>query len=155
MLASHTLQTDNSTYIEISQAFITIDDQFLMQLRDFNPFIVYPGHWGFFGGHWEPEETAEAAMSRELQEELHWQPQSLTFLGILIVEGNRRIHAYHCPLDVELQTLDLQEGQEIGAFTMKEIDQAHLYSKQWQQSYPITPISAKAIQYFFVNRVRV
>ena len=103
---------------------------------------------GFFTGHWETGETAEAAMKRELQEELRWQPRSLTFQGSLIVEGNRRIHAHQCQLDLELQTLDLQEGQEIGAFTVEEITRNSLFSQKWKQHYPISPISAKVFQHF-------
>ena len=145
---SDLLQPDGPFYIEISQAFIAIDNRFLMQLRDFKPSILYPGHWGFFGGHWETGETAEAAMKRELLEELRWQPRSLTFLGNLIVEGNRRIHAHQCQPDLQLQTLDLQEGQEIGAFTVEEITRNSLFSQKWKQHYPISPISAKVFQHF-------
>jgi len=54
----------------------------------------------FFAGHWETVETAEAYMKRELQKELRWQPLSLTFLGSLIVEVNRRIHAHQCQPDL-------------------------------------------------------
>ena len=32
--------------------------------------IFYPGHWGLFGGAMEPGEAADAALRRELQEEL-------------------------------------------------------------------------------------
>ena len=95
--------------IEISQAFIAIEDRFLMQLRDFNPSIVYPGHWGFFAGHSEPGESAEETMWREIEEELSWKPQNLNFLGDIVVEGNRRIHAFQCQLDCKLEELVLQE----------------------------------------------
>ena len=142
------MQHDHSNYIEISEALITIDNLYLMQLRDFKPTIVYPGHWGFFAGHWETGETAEAAMKRELQEELRWQPRSLTFLGSLIVEGNRQIHAHQCQLDIKLQTLDVQEGQEIVAFSVEEITRNSLFSQKWKQYYPISPISAKVFQHF-------
>ena len=145
---SDLLKPNGPFYIEISQAFIAIDNRFLMQLRDFKPSIVFPGHWGFFAGHWETGETAEKAMKRELQEELCWQPRNLSFLGSLIVEGNRRIHAHQCQLDIKLQTLDLQEGQEIGAFTMEEITRNSLFSQKWKQHFPISPISAKVFQHF-------
>jgi len=32
-------------------------EKILLQLRDFNPRIVYPGCWGFFGGTVETNET--------------------------------------------------------------------------------------------------
>ena len=87
-------------------------------------------------------------MKRELQEELRWQPRSLSFLGSLIVEGNRQIHAHQCQLDIKLQTLDVQEGQEIGAFSVEEITRNSLFSQKWKQHYPISPISAKVFQHF-------
>lgn len=43
---------------------------YLLQLRDDRKGIWYPGYWGLFGGTAEPDETAEAAMRRELAEEL-------------------------------------------------------------------------------------
>jgi 8-oxo-dGTP pyrophosphatase MutT (NUDIX family) len=44
--------------------------RYLMQLRDSNPDIFYPDHWGCFGGAVEPGEEPVAALERELQEEL-------------------------------------------------------------------------------------
>ena len=38
---------------------VTPDGRYLMQLRDFKPDIESPGHWGFFAGHRNPEESAE------------------------------------------------------------------------------------------------
>lgn len=44
--------------------------RYLMQLRDDNPTIFFPAHWGCFGGALEPGESHEAALERELDEEL-------------------------------------------------------------------------------------
>jgi 8-oxo-dGTP pyrophosphatase MutT (NUDIX family) len=46
------------------------DGPYVMQLRDSNPAIFYPDHWGCFGGAVEPDETPIAALVRELAEEL-------------------------------------------------------------------------------------
>lgn len=43
---------------------------YLLQLRDDRAGIWYPGHWGLFGGTAERGETGEAALRRELAEEL-------------------------------------------------------------------------------------
>src|SRR5262249_50094214 len=41
-----------------------------MQLRDSNPAIFYPDHWGCFGGAVEAGEPPAVALVRELEEEL-------------------------------------------------------------------------------------
>ena len=92
----------NTSYIEIRQAIILKENLYLMQLRDFKPNIIYPGHWSFFTGHWKNNETAKKAMMRELPEELRWQPKSLIYLGNLIGEWNHQIHVHKCQLDVSI-----------------------------------------------------
>lgn len=52
-------------------AIIVVDGEgYLLQHRDDLPEIWYPDHWGCFGGAMEPGETPEAALQRELDEEL-------------------------------------------------------------------------------------
>jgi 8-oxo-dGTP pyrophosphatase MutT (NUDIX family) len=46
------------------------DGRYVMQLRDSNPSIFYPDHWGCFGGAVDPGEAPVAALVRELEEEL-------------------------------------------------------------------------------------
>lgn len=48
----------------------TEDGQYLLQQRDANPSIFYPGHWGCFGGALENGESPMDALRRELMEEL-------------------------------------------------------------------------------------
>ena len=90
-------------------------------------------------------------MKRELQEELSLQPQNLNFLGSFIVEGNRRIHAHKCQLNNGLESLTLQEGQEIGAFTKEEIANNTLLSQKLKKHFPVTPVSAKVLKQFIVK----
>ena len=149
------MKSNRLPHIEISQSFITMDGQFLMQLRDFKPSIVFPGCWGFFAGHMETGESAEETILRELQEELCWQPSSLIYLGSLEVEGNRRIHVHQCQLDGDLESLSLQEGQEIGTFTLEEIIKGSLFSNKWKQFYSITPTSEKIFRHFILKGIHV
>jgi 8-oxo-dGTP pyrophosphatase MutT (NUDIX family) len=46
------------------------DGRYLMQLRDSNPDIFYPDHWGCFGGAVDAGEAPADALVRELEEEL-------------------------------------------------------------------------------------
>lgn len=50
----------------------TPDGRYLMQLRDAKPTILLPDHWACFGGTVDRGEDAEAAMRRELVEELEF-----------------------------------------------------------------------------------
>ncbi len=51
---------------EVTMAILYQEGQFLMQLRDDFPHIIYPGVWGFFGGHIEIGENADIGIRREL-----------------------------------------------------------------------------------------
>lgn len=51
---------------------VTTDGRYLMQLRDNRPDIIIPDHWGLFGGTVDRGESAEAALRRELIEELEF-----------------------------------------------------------------------------------
>jgi 8-oxo-dGTP pyrophosphatase MutT (NUDIX family) len=58
---------------------VTEDGRYLMQLRDAKPDILLPSHWGCFGGTVDPGEEAEAAIRRELREELEFTAREVAF----------------------------------------------------------------------------
>ena len=138
------------SFIEVSQALIHFRGSYLMQLRDFKEGIESPGHWGFFAGHMRAGETSEQTICREIQEELCWQPESFVYLGELIA-GRRRMHVFHCELEDEIETLSLMEGEEIGVFLPKEIEEKQLYSKKRKSCFPITEISYGVFNKFVRN----
>ena len=52
--------------LEVSKAIIYQHNDYLLQLRDHTPGIVYAGVWSFFGGAIEARETPWQALQREL-----------------------------------------------------------------------------------------
>jgi 8-oxo-dGTP pyrophosphatase MutT (NUDIX family) len=63
----------------------TPDGRYLMQLRDAIPGILLPDHWALFGGSIDPGESAEAALRRELVEELEYRAREVHFFTELLI----------------------------------------------------------------------
>ena len=64
---------------------VTPDGRYLMQLRDDKPEISVPAHWACFGGGIDPGEAPDAAMRRELLEELELRARDVAFFTELTV----------------------------------------------------------------------
>ena len=120
----------------VSIAILYRESQFLLQLRDNIPGILYPGYWGFFGGHVESGETPEIAMRRELLEEIGYEPPVL-FEFDSRQEGAVLRHIYHAPLTVDIQDLTLYEGWDLGMLTPENIQRGEHYSARAGEVRPI------------------
>lgn len=121
---------------QVAIAILHQDDRFLMQLRDDIPGIVYPGQWGFFGGHIEPGELPLAAVRRELMEEIRYAPAVVTLFQIY--ESPQVIrHVFVVPLTVPVGELELHEGWDLGLFTIEEVKRGDRYSEKAGQGRPI------------------
>lgn len=132
----------------VAIAILYRHNRFLMQLRDNIPGIVYPGCWGFFGGHLEPGETPEAGLRRELEEEINYQPSILSPFADYQEAGVVR-HVFHGPLTVGLTDLELREGWDMALLEPWVIRQGHCYSAQAQQECPLGNIHQKILLDFF------
>lgn len=106
--------------IEAAIAILYQRGQFLLQLRDDIPTIVYPNQWACFGGHMESGEAPKTALYREINEEIGYTVPEATFFREYHDQGVIR-YVFACPLRVELSTLVLKEGWDMGLFTTKEI----------------------------------
>jgi 8-oxo-dGTP diphosphatase len=139
MTHSPTLDAPNSAATgphHVAIAILYRDHKFLMQLRDNIPTIIYPGCWGFFGGHIEPGETPDVAVRRELQEEIGYVPPVLTKFGCFTTDLAIR-HIYHGELAVGLEDLVLGEGWDMGLLSPTDILRGDYYSEQAQQVRPL------------------
>lgn len=67
----------------VAAILLTENDEFVLQLRDDIPNIWYPGCWGCFGGAVDSGESPEAALRRELSEELEIEIESAEHISTL------------------------------------------------------------------------
>jgi 8-oxo-dGTP pyrophosphatase MutT (NUDIX family) len=92
------------------------DGAVLVQLRDMNPGIVNPGHWGIVGGQALDGESNEAAARRELEEETGYRVKELRLLieeAFIRSDGEELIrHIYWAPYD-DHQTIECREGAAV------------------------------------------
>ncbi|MBO9998227.1 MAG: NUDIX hydrolase [Cyanobacteria bacterium SID2] len=135
----------------VAIAILYQQGRYLMQLRDNIPGIVYPGYWAFFGGHIEPGETPEAAIVRELYEEIRYTPPEVKLFDRRIFPEITR-NIFYAPLVVDLNDLVLGEGWDLALWTPEEIQQGRRYSEKAQQVRPMgTP--HRQILLDFLDRV--
>jgi 8-oxo-dGTP pyrophosphatase MutT (NUDIX family) len=108
-------------------AIILVDgSQYLMQLRDQMPNIFYPGHWGLFGGALEPGEDAEAALRRELMEELTLPTSGFRYVTKFTFDYGRFGLVDRAYYEVRIPSssvdgLTLREGAGMRAFAAAEL----------------------------------
>ena len=100
----------------------TKDGKVLLQHRSDDARFL-PGYWGAFGGHVEPGESVEAALKRELLEELEYRvrgPRPLNVKERETEEGVKIVtHNFIEEYDAA-QLLVQHEGQGYGWFTIPE-----------------------------------
>ena len=102
------------------------DGRYLLQLRDDVPHIHLPDHWALFGGAIEPGESAEAAIRRELAEEIGWTAREVAPLAVAVhaiypQAAPWRMHFFAVPFRLaELDSMVLGEGAAMRVFSLAE-----------------------------------
>ncbi len=122
----------------VAIAILYQNGQFLLQLRDDNPQIYHPGCWAFFGGHLEPGEQPAEAMQRELQEEIGYSPSQVQLFGTYQSRNIIR-HVFYAPLTVGIETLQLNEGQDLKLCTIEAVRQGSLRSDRLGEPRLLAP----------------
>ena len=136
---------------EVAIAILYQDDRFLLQLRDDIPTIAWPGHWAFFGGHLEPGEDPDAAVYRELEEEIGYIAPQLSLFERVEDETVVR-HVYHGPLVVPVEQLVLTEGLDLGLWSVDDIHQGQRFSARACGERPLGPPHRKILLSFLEHR---
>ncbi len=140
-----------SVFKEVVIIFIRNNfDSYLLQLRDFKSSIIYPGHWGAFGGAIEEGESPRSALDRELIEEIGYAPEALNYFREFSKdEDNLKIHIFYSDMSVSLAELCLMEGVDMGLFTREEILSKNLYSNKFEKNFPVVPLLSELFEDFF------
>lgn len=135
-------------------AILIVEGSYLLQLRDGKPGIFFPSHWGCFGGAVDPGEGLEAALARELAEELdlHAAPGAIRYFTRfdfdLAFAGLQPIWRHFYEVRIEraiLSSLVLREGSNMQTFSAEAI---------LAGAVPIVPYDAFAL-WFHINRGRL
>ena len=125
--------------ISVALAMLERDGRWLLQLRDDIDSIIYPGHWGLFGGHVEPGESAAEAVQRELEEEISWRPSAPLQPWFSDASSSRTAHVFRGALTVPLDQLKLKEGQDLKLASLEELGSEMIWSDHCQELRPIAP----------------
>ena len=129
---------------------------FLMQLRDDIPSILYPGHWGLFGGHLDPGETAEVCVHRELKEEIGRDIPNLKSFKTVQKKSddvdprkNVIVHLFCGVLDVPISDLVLGEGMDLKLVSPEELKQGKAGSETIHETRPMGDFHCRTLLNFW------
>jgi len=104
----------------VSIIFINDNDEILLLLRDDKDTIPYPNMWDLPGGHVDSGETPEECIIREMKEEMGLELKN--FKPVSVMEFEDRIeHTFWKRINLDIDSIDLQEGQCLKWFTREEI----------------------------------
>jgi 8-oxo-dGTP pyrophosphatase MutT (NUDIX family) len=110
----------------------------LLQHRDDDPAIRYPGLWSLFSGHVEDGETPEQGARREIEEELGLALEGPLRLAYHGEDDTRERFIYEAALPVAPEALSLREGQGMA-----------LIPRDALSSYRIVPLHREILDGFY------
>lgn len=117
-----------SAPVHVSAGIILVNPQgqILLQLRDNDPLIMFPGFWGITGGGGEDGESPETTARRELSEETGLALGDITFFKVYYLseggdEAPREVYIYHAPIDRGIHELSVGEGRALRFFSPEDL----------------------------------
>ena len=99
--------------------FVNDQHQVLLFLRDDKPTIPYPNTWDVPGGHVEAGETPEACIIREMKEEMDLTLEEFERFSVMEFT-DRKEYTFWKQANLDIEKIDLQEGQGLRWFTELE-----------------------------------
>ena len=105
--------------------------QVLLVLRDNKDSIPFPNTWALLGGYLEENEFPEAAIRRELVEEMELELDDVKFFKSYFWEECDE-HIFWTRLDLNIFQITLHEGQKLAYFSREEINQLEFASHYHQ-----------------------
>jgi NDP-sugar pyrophosphorylase family protein len=109
----------------VSAILINRRGQVLLQQRDDNPAIRYPGHWSLFGGTIEDGESAATAVVREVKEEIDFEMRNFGLFREF-VQNNKQEFAFAGELTAGIDELTLSEGQGMNFFYPSQLKELQI-----------------------------
>ena len=97
------------------------ENKVLLILRDNKTSIPYPNMWDIPGGQIEEGETPEEAIRREMMEELGIEELGEITLFNVYESSNPTDFIFWEKVNLDVKEINLQEGQEIKYFNLKQI----------------------------------
>lgn len=105
--------------------------QVLLVLRDNKSTIPFPNTWALLGGYLEENESPEAAIRREIVEELELELGEVNFFKSYFWEECDE-HIFWTRLDLDISQITLLEGQKLAYFSREEINHLEFASHYGQ-----------------------
>ncbi|HEY3356043.1 MAG TPA: NUDIX domain-containing protein [Polyangia bacterium] len=126
--------------LRVAGVILHRDGRVLLQHRDDDPAIRWPGFWAIFAGHLEDGETPEEGARREIEEELGLALEGPLALFHHSEDATRDRTMFVAALAVPPEALTLREGQGMALVGAAELDH-----------YAIVPIHRAILDRFFAG----
>lgn len=117
-------------------------NRILLQLRDINDRTVGPGHWSFFGGHVEGNESLMDAAIREFEEEtsIRLAPNDLRPVARAQSYNGVQLYGFSAQKNISPDSIALAEGAGFAFLTPDQI-----------RELPLLPAAGAILHHFIDN----